>query len=354
MPNITFVDTPGKLYDLFFLFLLNFNKEQYLSDNPIRQVSPEEATHYTQFLDSYPAINEDLRVFFWLDDTGRSFLTHFYFEKCRSLMLFDEYDLSVIRKELSNVNQVKENMLLHYFPALTENEMVACKNSVSDVNLVIKSSNFSGDLKASLYNFFIDPNGVLQILRDELLEKSFIQELDCNRNLNTYQALRKNFDFSLIENMLSHNKRGDADFSNLSEVYVSFCTYCKDMIYFSSIGDNTLFLMLGSKYETIISSLQNQEMFPDLKAFGQAISDANRVAILDLIYKNGKVTAKEVEQDRGLSAPNTYYHLSLMVKAGVLNSSNVGKTVYYSINNLYFRNLSEIALYYSKGGKVSI
>ncbi len=354
MPNITFIDTPGKLYDLFFLFLLNFNKEQYLSDDPAHRISSEEVAYYTQFLENCPHIPEDLRVFFKLDDAGRSFFTHFYFENCRSFMLYDAYDLAVIRKELSNVNQVKENILLHYFPALTEAEIAASKNSVSDVNLVIKSSNLPGDLKASLYNFFIDPNGVLQILRDELLEKSFIQELDCNRNLNTYQALRKNFDFTLIENMLAHSKRGDTDFSNLSEVYVSFCTYCKDLIYFSSIGDNTLFLMLGSKYETIISSLQNQEMFPDLKAFGQAISDANRVAILDLIYKNGKVTAKEVEQDRGLSAPNTYYHLSLMVKAGVLNSSNVGKTVYYSINSLYFRNLSEIALYYSKGGKVSI
>ena len=154
--------------------------------------------------------------------------------------------------------------------------------------------------------------------------------------------------------MLAHNKRGDIDFSNYTEIYVSFCTYRKELIYYSSIEDHTLFLMLGSKYEAIISSLQDQEMYPDLKAFGQAISDANRVAILDLIYKNGKVTAKEVEQDRGLSAPNTYYHLSLMVKAGVLNSSNVGKTVYYSINGLYFRNLSEIALYYAKGGKISI
>ena len=354
MPNITFADIPGKLYDLFFLFLLNFNREQYLSDHPAQRIRPEETAHYTQLLESYPPINEDLHVFFRLDDTGRSFFTHFYFEKCRSLMLCNAYDLAVVRKELSDVNQVKENMLLHYFPSLTEEEKAACKSSVADVNLVIKSSNLPEHLKVSLYNFFIDPNGVLQCLRDELLGKSFIQELEYSRNLNLYQSLRKNFDFALIENMLAHNKRGDIDFSNYTEIYVSFCTYRKELIYYSSIEDHTLFLMLGSKYEAIISSLQDQEMYPDLKAFGQAISDANRVAILDLIYKNGKVTAKEVEQDRGLSAPNTYYHLSLMVKAGVLNSSNVGKTVYYSINGLYFRNLSEIALYYAKGGKISI
>jgi len=354
MPNITFVDTPGKLYDLFFLFLLNFNKEQYLSDHPAQRISPEETAHYTQFLESYPPINDDLHIFFHADDSGTSFITRFYFDKCKLSMLRDAFDLAVVRKQLSDVNQVKENLLLHYFPTLTEAEKVACKNSVSDVNLVIKSSNLPGDLKASLYNFFIDPNGVLQTLRDELLEKSFIQELEYNRNLNTYQTLRKNFDFAPIENMLSHSKRGNADFANLSEVYVSFCTHCKDLIHYCSVEDNALFLMLGSKYENIISSLQDQEMYPDLKAFGQAISDANRVAILDLIYKNGKVTAKEVEQDRGISAPNTYYHLSLMVKAGVLNSSNVGKTVYYTINGLYFRNLSEIALYYSKGGKISI
>lgn len=353
MANITFLDAPGRMYDLYFLFILNFNKDLYLSDTPTRHKSPDEVAYYTQLLESYPPISEKLRVFFQVNDAGKCFMTRFYFEEYKPSMLRGEYDLAFVRKELSNLDQVKDNILTHYFLSLNDAEKAACKNDISSINQIINSSDISAELKVSLYNFFIDTDNVLLTLRDELLEKSFIQELECDRNHNTYQNLRNNFDFSLVAETLSRTKIGDFNYSEGTKVYVTFCTYIKEILHHSFIEDD-LFVMLGSKYSEVLSSLQNKEMYPDLKSFGHAISDSNRVAILELIYERGEITAKEVEQEMNLPAPNAYYHLSLMIKAGVLSSSNVGKTVYYSINSLYFRTLAEIILHFSKGGKIKV
>ena len=353
MANITFLDAPGRMYDLFFLFILNFNKDLCLLDTPTRHKAPDEVAYYTQLLESYPPISEKLRVFFQVNDAGKCFMTRFYFDNYKSSMLRGEYDLAFVRKELSNLDQVKDNVLTHYFPSLNDEEKAACKSSVSSINQIINTSDISSDLKVSLYNFFIDADNVLLTLRDELLQKSFIQELECSRNYSMYQSLRERFDFSLVEKALSHSKVGEVDFPICSRVHVTFCTYVKGIVHYCLV-ENELFVMLGSNYTDVLSSLQNGEMYPDLKNFGQAISDSNRVAILELIYKRGEVTAKEVEQEMNLPAPNAYYHLSLMIKAGVLSSSNVGKTVYYSINSLYFKTLAEIILHFSKGGKIEI
>ena len=247
MANITFLDAPGRMYDLFFLFILNFNKDLCLSDTPTRHKAPDEVAYYTQLLESYPPISEKLRVFFQANDAGKCFMTRFYFEEYKPSMLRGEYGLAFVRKALSNLDQVKDNILTHYFPSLNDEEKAACKSSVSSINQIINSSDISADLKVSLYNFFIDTDNVLLTLRDELLEKSFTQELECDRNHNVYQDLRNSFDYSYVTEVLSHTKIGGFDYSECENVFVTFCSYIKEVVS-HSIVENSLLLMLGSNY----------------------------------------------------------------------------------------------------------
>ncbi len=351
MPNVTFLDTPGRLYDLYFLFILNFNKDIYLSDNTNIKRNREEVSYYKALLESFPSISKDLRLFFQFDDSEQCFITRFYF--CRKIqeLAHGTYDLAVVRQELANTPQVVENMLLHYFPNLDADQRANCHTSIAHVNRVIKASSHPAEIKSALYDFFIDPAAILRQLSDELLEKSFLQKLDCDRNFNTYQDLRNSFDFPSVVERLNHAKNGEPNLSFFDNAYVSFCSYSKSLIC-TRFSEETALLLLGSNYEAILNDLQNGSMYPDLKTFGQAVSDANRVAILDLIDRRGKISAKDVEQELELSAPNAYYHLSLMIKSGLLSATNVGKSVFYSINSEYIRSLKRrLDCYLDKKGK---
>lgn len=56
MENIKFQKEPGYTYDLFFLFMLYFNKQEYL------------------------LISDELLLFFYLRDGNRAFLSEWYFD----------------------------------------------------------------------------------------------------------------------------------------------------------------------------------------------------------------------------------------------------------------------------------
>ena len=347
MAHIHFSNTPGQLHDLFFLFTLHFNPENFQADIPLRHTTSEERAYYAQLLEKLPPIPEDLRIFFHTGESGKCFMSHMYFDEKIDVILRDEYDLSAVRNELFDTQRVIENVLMHYFPSLSDSERNACRNSLSTLSQTIKNSDHSGEIKAALYDFFINPEITLRKLSDELLSKSFIQELDYNRNYNLHNRLRETFDFDTVAQLLKEIKICSVDATNYQFVYVSFCLYAQSVIH-CNLMDNKLFLLLGSEYKKVLSSLKVDTLQVDLKSFCQSLSDANRYSILELVDRHGEIIAKDVEAALGLSAPNTYYHLSCMRKAGVLKTRSEGKSVLYSINTTLFQDLSKKILLFSK------
>ena len=60
-----------------------------------------------------------------------------------------------------------------------------------------------------------------------------------------------------------------------------------------------------------------------------------------------EITIKDLEQEFGFTGTNAYYHLSLMIKAGLLKTRNRGRVVLYSINKDYFKSLCDLLGKYS-------
>lgn len=347
MAHIQFSNTPGQLHDLFFLFILHFNQEDFRTDTPLMYTTSEERAYYAQLLEKLPPIPEELRIFFHAGESGKCFMSHMYFDKKIDAILRDEYDLSAVRNELFDTQRVIDNVLMHYFPSLSDSERDACKNSLSTLSQTIKSCDHPSEIKAALYDFFINPEITLRKLSDELLSKSFTQELDYNRNYNLHNRLRETFDFDTVAQLLKEIKICSVDTTNCEIVHVSFCLYAQSMVY-SNLRGNSLFLMLGSEYNKVLSSLKVDTLQVDLKAFCQSLSDTNRYSILELVDRHGEIIAKDVEAELGLSAPNTYYHLSCMLKSGVLKVRSQGKLVYYSVNSSLFQDLAKKLLIYAK------
>ena len=77
----------------------------------------------------------------------------------------------------------------------------------------------------------------------------------------------------------------------------------------------------------------------DLTLFGYVFAEENRIKILDMMKNNGEIGIKDVEQQLRLSGTNAYYHLSLMIKSGVVKTRHQGRTVFYSIHKQHFKKI---------------
>lgn len=350
MRNIKFLDEPGFIYDLFFLFSFNFNKDYCLTNFINYSKSSEDTDYYCKILNEFSPISDDLLLFFYFTEDKKNLITKYYYEPYKASFVFENYDLSTVQEELSNYEKVKENIIRFYFKDINEESVIKCKDSITYANRLIKNSPYNGEIKSALYSFFIEPETVIHKLSYELMEKSFAlsQKYDAKHKL--LSELKDNFNFDFVLNQLMQTKNRKGDFSCFDNIYVTFCLYHKNCVkthYYS----NEVVILLGVDYIEHINYLTIQFRLPELENFGNAISESNRVSILNLIYEKDEITIKDLEQEFGFTGTNAYYHLSLMIKAGMLKTRNRGRTILYSINKQYFQTLcGMLEKYYKERG----
>lgn len=347
MRNIKFLKNPGYMLDLFFLFTLHFNKEDCLTGFINYSKSSEDTNYYSNILNGFPPISDELLLFFYLMDNKKCFMTQMYYEPYKSEFLSGNYNLSVVQDALTDYEQVAENVLLFYFRDIDEETLLNCKTSMSAINMLIKQSKYNGDIKSALYSFFIDPVSVIRKLSYELMEKEFSLSQKYDNEFKRLNVLRENFDFELLSQELKKSKIQKMNIDCFDTVYISFSLYNKNFIKTHYYAESVL-VLLGSDYIDYVDYLAIQNSLPELGAFGNAISEANRVAVLDLILRKKEITIKDLEQEFGFTGTNAYYHLSLMIKAGMLKTRNRGRTVLYSINKSYFQILCDMLGKYYK------
>jgi DNA-binding transcriptional ArsR family regulator len=75
------------------------------------------------------------------------------------------------------------------------------------------------------------------------------------------------------------------------------------------------------KFEKLTDCLKTLNLF----------ANDTRLKILCIIG-NGRMTGVEILKELNIAQPSLSYHLSQMVKAGILNAEDVWKWTYYSIN----------------------
>ena len=98
---------------------------------------------------------------------------------------------------------------------------------------------------------------------------------------------------------------------------------------------------MGIYAEDALKSLQSQKRLVDLDVFGTAVSEKNRVGIIDALLVRDEMPIREIERMFEISNTNAYYHLNLMLKANIIRVRNQGRTMFYSLNREYFDNLIE-------------
>lgn len=330
MQKIKFIKEPGYTYGLFYLFAIYFNQQHFLKPQKGYKRGEEDCEYWTKMLDDCSDISKELLPFFYLKDENLIFMTDCYYRPYQKAFFEGKYNLSVVLTALSDYEQVIVNLLCFYFKNLTEKEARAQKDSLQFINQLIKESNYNSELKSALYAFFIDPVPVIQKLSYELMEKELQMSIFYEKNAEAIMALQNDFDEDKFYGSVQ-NKKSGWELSECAEVYVSIGMNLRQVIQ-TQFFDNKAIFIMGPDFEDVLEYCNADIMEVELDCFGTALSEKNRVDILDFIARTKEVSIKDVEKALGLTSNNAYYHLSLMIKARILKARYVGRTVLYSID----------------------
>lgn len=348
MEKIQFIKEPGYIYDLFFLFVLYFNKDDLVKRAVNYNKYNEDTEYYNKLLEEY-TISEDVLPFFYLKENNKCFMSFFYHEPYENEFTGD-YNLARVQSELLDYDQVERNLLRFYFPKITEEKLLECKNSVVAAGRLVKESNYSSDVKNGLYAFFLEPAATIQKLTCELAAKETILGQWYGRKQKYMMRLQQEFDYESVAKKLLMGGFQETDLSSFSNIMISFCLVNKNCIkYF--LNEQGAILVLGSDYLDVLDYLINENQLPGLDVFGNALSEKNRIEILELIAQMEEVTIRDIEQQLGFTGTNAYYHLSLMIKANMVKTRNRGRTILYSLNKEYFDVVCGILSKFSSSGK---
>ena len=332
MPDLKLIKNPGYAYDLIFLFYYKYNADQ-LSE--ILNASESDIEYFGEQIKLFDSFSDDLYIFFRVAKGKCCFFTANYFN-CYTSEFPTGYDLAFLQKVLGDHDLFVKNVLKHYFDELGENEVYECLDSEKYLFEVIKKSNYDDKLKARLYEFFIDPESYIRLLQYELMamdvqlssyyEKNYSRILDVYNELNA-DAIRDKLGFLEPEDK--------KDKINRENLYISFCLLNKGLLYFSYKQTSTLYL-IGVDYKSSIERVRKKRFDVVPEQFGAALSDENRVKMLEVILEKGECTCKELEKALGLPASTAYHHASMLEKSGLVSARVFKKSLYYRIERKHF------------------
>ena len=132
----------------------------------------------------------------------------------------------------------------------------------------------------------------------------------------------------------------ELNFLNNSEqvLYTSYCLLNKFCISFYLLDEGCLSL-LGCDYIESLNFIEDKNKEPDLCALGTALCEESRIKILKFLLEREEVTCKDLEKEFSFSGSTAYHHINIMAKSGLVKTRNEGKTILYSINAKYIRNI---------------
>lgn len=236
--------------------------------------------------------------------------------------------IEVIAEKIFDQENTINDIINFYFP--NSNCVYNTNNCkfIQNISNLIMESNYSSELKCALYSFFIDPLVITQQLLRALLDVDAQITVLYNNNQRSISQIHDdiyNGDILSKLNLNNHNK---------SSINYSICIINKENVEVI-LSEKLTYLILGQDYKRKFETTN----YPDLKEFGNILTEENRIKILNLILKDGETTIKAIERTLDLSGTNTYYHISMMVRANMIITRNIGRTIYYSINKKYFTDI---------------
>ena len=334
MPNIKVLKDPGFLYDLNYLFYAKFNT-QLCVDSLADETKKEAYKKYLkETLQHFGDISDDLYVFYHAIKNGRCFITTFYMNPYKDHFSTD-FNFKYFKNLLSDTEKTIRNLIQFYLHDLSQESLEECFSSTEKLFSYIKVSQYSGEEKSRLYEFFINPMPYFQTLQYELIEKEILLSAYYKENYETILEAHNKTTFDV----LCENVKDLDDLTFLKDgnqvLYTSFCLINKYQMRLFFVEEGAVYL-LGYDYVSVISEIAESKKTIPLEDLCSALSETSRIQILNLLLDTKEVTCKDLEKRFNFSGSTAYHHITILTKIGAVNIRNEGKTIYYSLNRKYF------------------
>ncbi|MBQ9121530.1 MAG: helix-turn-helix transcriptional regulator [Clostridia bacterium] len=344
MSKLQLLKEPGFVYDLISLFTLRFNKQAILTDLKNEMQNEEIIEHYENWYEKVSDVSDDLFLFFYSPDKTACLVTTYYFRPYADTFI-GGYSFSTFLKALSNRDQLIRDMIRYYLVDVTDEEIEECVSSLVKLFDRIKATSHTDEVKKKLYEFFIDPEPYIHSLLFELTEKKHLVE---DHYKDTYEDIIAVYNRTTYEGLARCLE--EAESTNLEKLHtsvrVSYCMLNKVLFAKFSSEDGVLFL-LGLDYDKTFQPMEEPIKMADLESLGSAFCEESRAKIMELLLERGALTCKDLEKAFEFSGSTAYHHVTILVRTGAVKTHNVGKTIYYSINNDYFDSIIRTLRKYS-------
>lgn len=339
--KIHFIKKAAFVFDLSFLFFLYFNKDLCFSkEERFFQPTEENRKHVETLLSMISPIPPELYLFFYKSNSSKVFFTEQLFHSQHSCFADETYDLSTILKTITTQkDELNNNLFRYYFEGQNLPNWNEAQERLRYINQLIRKSDYNSTLKNSLYAFFIDPESIWNTLKKQLLEKANLLTEYYKENTLLLQKLSHGFETETTLKGLKY--LGNLNIDTVEQIYVSF-TLCNSYLFLYYMNNNKLLLFLGAYYQEMIADIIKQSENPDLLLLGNVLSDNTRLQMIRFIARKKEVSVKDIQDEFGFTAANSYYHLNKMQNSGMLLTRNQGRKVLYRINQIYFNRLSNI------------
>jgi ArsR family transcriptional regulator len=96
-------------------------------------------------------------------------------------------------------------------------------------------------------------------------------------------------------------------------------------------------------------SLKMKKSYDNYIEIFKALSDINRLYIIDLLFSSGEageMCASAIKKDMKISQPTLSYHMKLLCGCGLVSKRKAGKWVYYS---LYQKGVQKVREFFNSG-----
>ena len=283
-------------------------------------------------LSRFGDVPNDLYVFFHSIESGRMFISTLYFHRYKDKFP-TEYDFHFMHRMLGNQNVLVRNLIKFYFVDLDDEAVEQCATSIYKIAEYIRDSKYSDEVKARLYEFFIDPSRYIQLLQYELMKKEALLSDYYKEN---YQKILDLYNQTTFETLSEQGKTVGWNINVEGTAYVSYSMLNKYhmSLYFCQEGSINI---LGCDYLYYLAKRDRTPVSTvKLNEFGAALCEESRIKILNFILEREWVTCKDLEKEFSFSGSTAYHHLVVMSNTKMLKIRNEGKTICYGINREYF------------------
>ena len=325
MATIHFVREPGFTYDLFFCFILYFNREYCMTEYINQNKAKQDTDFLNRLLAAVGHIPDELGLFFRVRKDGRSFMTNTFFGPYKDCFA-TTYDLTIVREALTDVPRLVGQLLDFYFPG--KRETVEVQPTAPQISAWIRESAYDASLKSSLYAFFYEPAVVTRLLSKELTVKAAMLSRMYEKSAALLNEREQRFD---LRDLAKRLQKSEDSFAAFREVYVTFNLLLKNRLYFEFFKEQSV-MFLGVDYADMADYLSSRRGLPELDVLFNALGEKNRLKILELLVRKGEVTVQDIDQELGFTGTHAYYHLAIMLKANIIRARSVDRTVLYSPN----------------------